>query len=441
MPTLAKLAYGIGIFGPMMGWVAAMQYLMYFYTEVIGLEPTQAGLVFLIGMAWDAISDPLIGTVADRTRTRWGRYRPYLLFGALPYGASIAWLFTPADGNSATVFLAVLAAHIAFRTGYTLVYMPYTAMIARMTVDYDSRTTLTAYKTFFIFSANLTVSFSFYPLVMSLGDGVEAQGFLPAAALFGVIAAITVWACFWFTDESALRHNDGTVTAPLRSIPGDMWANGPFLRVFAGVAIAGGFYGAELAMVPYIAKYWFNDAALSRALFTTQAVLSLLSVPVWLWLGRRYGKRFVWVAGTALAGLSLLVLFALESRSVPLTALLYGLNNIGATGFILIFYAMAADTVDWGEAATGRRHEGVVFGAISFANKFAAGIATASIGVALAAVGFVSDLQQSEATLTGIRLIALVAPAGGFLVSALLMLGYPLTRQVHADALATKGGA
>ena len=84
MTFLQKVGYGLGIFGPMLGWVAAMQYLMYFYTEVVGISPPQAGLIFLIGMGWDAISDPLIGAVADRTRTRWGRYRPYLLFGAVP---------------------------------------------------------------------------------------------------------------------------------------------------------------------------------------------------------------------------------------------------------------------------------------------------------------------------------------------------------------------
>ncbi|MEO0997293.1 MAG: MFS transporter, partial [Pseudomonadota bacterium] len=170
MSPSRKLGYGIGIFGPMLGWVAAMQYLMYFYTEVIGLDPTRAGLIFLIGMGWDALSDPLIGAVAERTRSRWGRYRPYLLFGAVPYGASVALLFTPPDGSAAWLFAAALTTHLLFRTAYTVVYMPYTAMIARMTSDYDSRTALTAYKTFFVFGGNLAVSFGFYTLVLLLGE-------------------------------------------------------------------------------------------------------------------------------------------------------------------------------------------------------------------------------------------------------------------------------
>ncbi|MEM9529516.1 MAG: glycoside-pentoside-hexuronide (GPH):cation symporter [Pseudomonadota bacterium] len=433
-----KLGYGLGIYGPMLGWVAALQYLLYFYTEVVGLAPTQAGLIFMIGMVWDAVSDPLIGTLADRTRTRWGRYRPYLLFGALPYGISIAILFTPPSGSPGTMFAIALAAHLVFRTGYTLVYMPYTAMIARMTVDYDSRTDLTAFKTFFVFAGNLTVSFAFYALVMRFGSGEERAGFAPAAALIGVVAALTAWLCFAFTDEKGLRGSDDrqASTIPLRSITGDLIANRPFLLIFAGVALFGGVYGGELAMIAYMAKYWFNDTAVSRTLFTTQAVMSLASVPLWLYLGRRYGKKFVWITGTSLAALGLIAIFLLESKSVPLTAALYGINNVGATGFIMIFYAVTADSVDWGEWQTGRRQEGVIFGAISFANKFAAGVATGAVGTALVWVGFVTDVEQTDETLLGMRVIGLLVPAVGFLVSTALMLAYPISKARHEEIVA-----
>jgi len=433
-----KIGYGLGIFGPMLGWVAAMQYLMYFYTEVVGIAPPKAGLIFLIGMAWDAVSDPLIGTIADRTRTRWGRYRPYLLFGALPYGVSIALLFTPPGGSPEFVFAAILGAHLLFRTGYTLVYMPYTAMIARLTTDYDSRTDLTAYKTFFVFSANLAVSFGFYTLVLYFGGGEERQGFLPAAAIIGAIATTTAWLCFSFTDEKDVHvatasYSDKT---PVSKIAGDLVANRPFLMVFVGVAVFGGFYGAELAMIPYLAKYWFDDPAVSRTLFTVQAVMSLVSIPAWLSIGHRFGKKTVWIAGTTLAAVGLIAIFVLASRSIWVTAALYGVANVGATGFILIFYAMTADTVDWGEWRTGRRQEGVVFGAISFANKFAAGVATGAVGTALAWVGFISDQTQSDATLNGMRVIGLLIPAAAFLLSAALMLRYPLSKARHEEILA-----
>lgn len=440
MSFLRKVGYGLGIFGPMLGWVAAIQYLMYFYTEVVGIDPARAGLIFLIGMVWDAITDPLVGVIADRTRTRWGRYRPYLLFGAAPYGIAIALLFTPPAGSPEIVFLAALAAHLLFRTGYTLVYMPYTAMIARLTSDYDSRTDLTAFKTFFVFSANLAVSFGFYTLVLFFGNGEERAGFMPAAILVGIIAAATAWLCFAFTEESGVNVARGNAKdkIPISTIAGDLFSNRPFLMVFVGVAVFGGFYGAALAMVPYLAKYWFNDPAVSRTLFTTQAIFSLASIPAWLWIGHRFGKKMVWVAGTTLAALGLIAIFVLASESVALTAVLYGISNAGATGFILIFYAMTADTVDWGEWKRNRRQEGVIFGAISFANKFAAGVVTGAVGSALAWVGFVSDAAQSDDVLTGMRMIGLLIPAAAFLVSAALMIPYPLSKDRHEQILSER---
>ena len=120
-----------------------------------------------------------------------------------------------------------------------------------------------------------------------------------------------------------------------------------------------------------------------------------------------------------------------------ITALLYGLNNVGATGFILIFYAVTADTVDWGEWRSGRRQEGVLFGTISFANKFAAGIATGAVGTALVWVGFVTDAVQSDQTLLGMRTIGLLIPAIAFIASALLMLRYPITKDRHEEIVAT----
>ncbi|MEO0997548.1 MAG: MFS transporter, partial [Pseudomonadota bacterium] len=263
------------------------------------------------------------------------------------------------------------------------------------------------------------------------------------AVVVGLMATLTAWLCFLLTDERGTgphRHRD-VKPPPVTSIAGDLLRNGPFKLVFAGVAVTGGLYGAELAMVPYLAKYWFGDPAVSRTLFTTQAVLSLASVPVWLHVGRRYGKHQIWIAGTLLAAAGLLAVFLLAQKSVWLAALFYGLSNVGATGFILVFYAMTADTVDWGEWQTGRRQEGVIFGAISFANKFAAGIATAGVGGALSLVGFVSDAELGDETLFGMRAIGLLAPAAAFVLSALLMTRYSLTRTVHADIVSARPAA
>lgn len=440
MPFSAKLGYGVGILGPMLGWVAVGQYLLYFYTDVAGIDPTRAGLIFMLGMIWDAITDPVIGAMADRTRTRWGHYRPYLLFSAIPFALTVAFVFFPVGDNTPYVFWIALATHLFFRTTYTLVYMPFTAMIARITSSYDSRTSLTAIKTMFVFLGNLSISFGFFRLVEYLGDGDEGAGFFRAASLVGLSAALFIFLCFASTreppDEPEAEIGD---KASLRRALPDLLRNRAFVLLFLGVLFFGGFYGMQIAMTAYIAKYWLGDAAITSTLFTTQAIAALASIPLWLWLGKRFGKSFVWMAGTLLAAAALSTLFVLRPDTVYGVAALYSLGNIGGTGFIIVFYAMTADTVDWGEWATGQRHEGIVFGAISFANKFGAGLAKGAVGAGLAAVGFVANTDVSQATLDGMFVIATLLPASGFAIAALLMRWYPVSRETHAQIISEIG--
>ena len=437
MTIVSRLGYGVGVFGPMLGWVAAQQYLLYYYTDVIGLAPALAGLILLVGMIWDALTDPVVGILADRTQTRWGRYRPYLLFSAVPFALCVALAFFPPGFNISSPFITALVTHLLFRTGYTLVYMPYTAMIARITDSYDSRTDLTAAKTAFVFLANLAISFSLYSMVETLGQGQEQVGFFRAAVIIGVIAATTTLLCFRLTKEPVEQPEVLNQQHKLSLIGSfrDMVGNKPFALLFVGVAMFGGFYAAEISMTPYFAKYWLGDAAHTRTLFTTQAVFSLISIPAWLWLGKKYGKKEVWIGGTFLAAFGLMAIYFIRPQSVEAMAALYALTNVGATGFILIFYAITADTVDWGEWLHRRRHEGVMFGAISFANKAFAGLATGSLATLLGWAGFEANVDQSGEVMNALFVIGILVPGLAFVATALIMIAYPINRERHAQIM------
>ncbi len=426
------LGYALGIAGPMLGWVAAGQYLLFFYTETLGLTPAQAGLVFAFGLVWDAISDPLIGAAADRTRTRWGRYRPWLLWSAVPYALSLPLAFSAPPGGINALAWAFVT-HLVFRTLYSFVYMPYTAMLAAIAPSYDERTDLTSWKTAVVKGTNFLVSVGFYTLVLAVGQNRATLGFPLAGAVLGVGAVASIWVCFAATrgrerivDLAAERVRPGVIVR-------DLAANRPFLLLFAGVVIYGGFYAAQISMTSYIAKYWMADAGVARWLFAVEAVAGLASIPFWNRLGRTRGKRVVWLAGAGLAASGLLTIFLARPANAYVLAGLYGISNMGSTAFIIVMFAMTADTVDWGGAHVGRRHEGIIFGAIAFANKFANGVFAGLAGAALTLVGFVSNQTPSVATLNGLFVIALAAPAVGFLLSAAVMWRYPISRQVHAD--------
>lgn len=426
-----KLGYAIGIAGPMLGWVAAGQYLLFFYTEVLGLPPAQAGLVFAVGMIWDALSDPLIGAAADRTRSRWGRYRPWLLWAAVPYALSLPLAFSvPPVGVD--VLLWAFGTHIIFRTLYSFVYMPYTAMLAAIATGYDERTSLTSWKTGVVKATNLVVSVGFFTMVLAIGGERSAIGFPAAAAVLGVAAVATIWLCVRATRGREALVDLAHESAAPRLVLRDLAANKPFLLLFTGVIIYGGFYAAQISMTSYVAKYWMQDAGVARWLFAVEAAAGLASIPLWNKLGQARGKRAVWLAGAGLATFGLLAIFILRPTNAWLLAGLYGLSNAGSTGFIVVMFAMTADTVDWGGAHVGRRHEGIIFGAIAFANKFANGAFTGITGAALGWVGFVSNRTPGPETIDGLFLLALAMPAAGFLLSVAIMWRYPISREVHA---------
>ncbi|MBC6411992.1 MAG: MFS transporter, partial [Hyphomonadaceae bacterium] len=212
--------------------------------------------------------------------------------------------------------------------------------------------------------------------------------------------------------------------------------NRAFILLFFGVAIFGGFYGAEISMTAYMAKYWLGDESYTKILFTAQAVASLASIPFWYWLGVKKGKTHVWIAGVIMAATGLLGLFFLRPDNLYTMAGLYAFTNMGATGFITVFYAMTADSVDWGEWKTGQRHEGIIFGLVSFANKFAAGVASFGVGAGLALIGFKADTQLDDGQLSGMFVIGMLLPALAFLAAAALMTQYPVSRQVHGKIVA-----
>ena len=436
--SIDRAGYAVGIVGPMLGWIVGGQYLLYFYTEVLHLPAALAGLVFGVGMVWDAISDPLIGALADRTRSRWGRYRAWLLWGCVPYGLSIPLAFSslvPTGG--ALALLVVIATNVIFRTLYSIVYMPYTAMLVAIAPGYDERTSYTSWKSAFVFATHLLVSASFYTIVLLTG-GETARGFTIAATMLGGIAIIAILTCYRATGRLE-REAPASRAAPLRFAFRDISRDRAFLILFFGIIVSGGFGTIQIGALAYVAKYWLGQPGAARELFTAQAIAAILSTPLWARFSRRFGKRETWIAGSLISAASLAIGYALHPETVIGIGAAYVGAQIGYTSFIIVMFAMTADVADWGEMRTGRRHEGVVFGAIAFGNKLAAGMTTTLLGALLGVIG-ISATTKAGAAATGtfsrdgLLATALLLPAGGYIVSALLVIAYPITRSAHEAA-------
>lgn len=428
-----KLGYAVGAYGMMLFWSGASLFMLYYYTDVLLLKPETAGWVFFMAMIWDGITDPIMGTIVDRTRTRWGQYRPYLAFGALPLALSYYFAFTKPELDAEVLVTYVLVTHLLFRTCYTIVYMPFTAFISKLTNDSNERSSLTGYKIIFTQLGTLSVSYFTLKLVDFFGDGNDAKGFSMVAIVSGIIAVCFIWTCYLGTanelkiDANADSRNYYSFSDFLTSFK----ANYPFVLVFLGTLLFTTSYAMVVKGIPYYGKYYMADKEMISILLSIISVTALLVVPLCIKLTKLTSKRFVWIAGGSCTIAGLLSIYFLPPTATIAIMSSYFLLALGTNSFLINFYSMLADTVEYGEWKTGVRCDAILFGFVAFAVKAAVGIGAGLIGFLLAHFGFVANVVQAQSTLDGIKISVTLVPALGILLSIVLMIFYPINAALH----------
>ena len=443
LPLQSKIGYSIGAYGMMLPWFIQSVFIFYFYTDVLGITPEQAGTIFFIAVLWDAITDPIVGVLAYRTRTLWGKYRPYLLCASVPLALSLITVFLKPDWPIEKLFILALVSHLLFRLCFTLIYIPYTSMLAKISPDTTERSSVAAYKSVAVSFGTLTVSLFTLKLVAYFGSGDESKGFLVTATLFAVLMVCSLWACFLLTTEvSESEEIFDKERYDILSAGKILIKNVPFLLVFFGVIAFTGCYTIMLKSIVYFFKYNLADAESARWGLSAASLSGIFAVPIWAMITKRTSKRFVWIAGSILASSGLLVLHFNHEITIIWAVLNIFVIACGISAFLMTFYAMIADTIDYGEWKYGVRIEALSFSILSFANKTSLAIGGGSLGFMMASVGYIANAEQSVEALEGIKTILTLVPAAGFLVSAIVIYFYPIDAKYHQkirdDILARK---
>lgn len=429
------IGYGIGDFGLNIYWNALSLILVFWYAEVVGLPPDQAGLIYFIGTMWDAVSDVAVANWAQRTRTRFGTYRPYLLGGGAMLGASFILLFWIPPLQGLSLFLFMVAAHMLFRLTYTLVAVPYSALASRLSYDSGERTILSGTRMGFAFLGLLAISGSWFPIVRYFGDGTDTApgGFLMGAIVGGGIATAALTLCFFATRERELGtppESDFSIAGFLRAVTSNA-ALGVLLGAIFLQSAAGATFQITLAF--YIESHSAVFAA-KETVMTIYAIAILVSVPVWTIAVRRFGKKRAWIAACWIViagGIWLAVTAPVLVAGVPVQILLYG---IGFGGFGVLVWALVPDTVEYGQWRTGSRNEGAVFGSVLLVQKSAGGLMGLGVGMVLTWIGYDSGLDfQATETANRLELYIFAAPAVLLFLSSLVLSQLPLNRTLHAE--------
>lgn len=439
-----KIFYGVGDTGFSLTGTLIGVYFLLFLTDVVGLRPGLAGLAILIAKQWDWINDPLVGYLSDRTRTRWGRRRPFLLFGAIPFAAifCLMWWRPPiASQTGLAVYYGAI--YILYDTMATFVYMPYFALTPDLTQDYDERTALTTYRMAFSILGSI-ITFIVPWIIIGSFRPENASRVLATGVLFAVLSALPLLATFWGTRE---RPELAAAERPgLRESVRAALGNGPFLMIAGLYLLTWLTVSIVQAVLVYFLKYWLNMESQADTLFGVIFVTALLVLPAWEWVSRRTEKRLAYAYGIGFWAVVQVVLVLVRPETPSWVVMVLGaLAGIGVSAAHVLPWAMIPDTIEWDEARTGRRHEGMFYSLIMLAQKAAAGVAIFLLGVALEAAGYVANAPtQTPAALTAIRVMTGPVPALLLCGGIVLGLLYPLSRsryQALAEEIARAPGA
>jgi len=440
LPFGRIFGYGLGDFAFNFYWFPLQLFLTYYYTDVVGLPSTTAGAITLVCLVWDGVVDPYIGLLANKTRTRWGRYRPYMLFGCVPLAASFALMFAPVPLHDTSLIVYAFATQLLFRTLYSAVNIPYGAMMATMTRDSMQRNWLAGVRMFCALGGGAIVSKYTPRLVAHFRAqdqiGVPTSAYFIATAILAFCAIVVILVCYASTEERVLAEESAAPKISIGPLLKMLAKNVPFLQVMGANALFSFSNTLVNASLAYYVQYYLGQPqTVTGDIGATMPFMQLLAVIPWAIAARVVGKRWAWIAGLGVALLSLAALFLSAPRDLDVIYICLGAYSVGAASMAVNFWSIVPDTVEYGEWRSGIRAEGFVFGFVTLIQKVALGLSSAFLGGYLSWIGYVANQAQSADTLEGLRLLITVIAGAGLVGSAVVMFFYRLDTAAHGTLL------
>jgi GPH family glycoside/pentoside/hexuronide:cation symporter len=428
-----KFIYGAGDTGFSLTSTILGAYFAIFLTDVVGLQPGIAAAAIFIGRSWDYVNDPLIGHISDRTRSRWGRRRPFLLFGAIPFGIAFTFLWwRPPIENSLGLAAYYAVAYLLFDTAATFAYMPYFALTPELTEDYDERTALTSYRMFFSILGGL-VAFTIPIMIIGTFRPENAPRVILMGVIFAIASVLPLWLTFFGTRER--EHNMQLERPSLRQSLRAAFRNRPFifsaglfLLTWVAVTI---LEGTLLFFLKYVVERETQSDLIMAAIFVT----AIFALPVWEFVSRRWNKQRAYMIGIGFWAIVQLILITLNPGSpLSLLLMLSIFAGIGVGAAHVLPWSIIPDAIEWDELHTGERHEGMFYSLVTLAQKVASSIAIPLVLVLLEITGYIpNSLQQPDSAIMGIRIV--VGPIPAILLCAGIIFAwlYPLSRESHSE--------
>lgn len=439
-----KLSYGFGDLASVLYWQTFMLYFTYFYTDVFIIPAAAAATMFLISRMWDGINDTMMGIIADRTKTRWGKFRPYLLWICGPFAIAGVLTFTVPDLGPTGKLIWAYATFNAMMMLYTAINIPYTALLGVISPDSNERTSVSSIKFLFAFSAGIIVSATLLPMVKAFGGGSDlhsqAVGWQRSFMVYGVAAVI-----FFLIAFKGTRERVQPPKGQKSSIKKDMYelvTNGPWLILLATTitfilfvavrsSVTAHYFkyviGAREISLPFMAAKTYSFEALVSAFNTVGQISSLIGVLIVSWVAKKIGKKKTFIVFFIIAIAGTAAFYFVRAEQIALIFFIQVIGSMTGGPLSVLLWAMYADTADYAEWKRGRRATGLIFSASTMSQKFGWAFGAFVALNLMSSVGFAANVEQSAASMKGLILLFSLIPAGMGVLSLFISILYPLS--------------
>ncbi|MGD1044608.1 MAG: MFS transporter [Bacteroidota bacterium] len=429
LPIKEKVGYALGDTAANLIFQTMVMFQLVFYTDTFGISAIAAGTLLVVVRFWDAIFDPIMGVIADRTKTRWGKFRPWVLWTAIPFGIMGFLTFLTPDLSVSGKLIYAYITYIVLMMVYSANNLPYSALSGVMTGNLSERTSLSSYRFVFAMIAQLIVQGLALPMVHYFGQGNSAIGYQWTMGIFSAFAVIFFFITFTTTKER-IQPNPAQ-KASVKQHFADLTKNGPWKAMFALTIIL----FITLSMRGSVVLYYFKYYVGQEDLFSLFNVLATISTIIGIFfskgLAMRYGKRNVFISGLSVTTIFTALFIFLPPDAVKLIFITEILRQFAYGFTIPLLWAMMADVADFSEWKNQRRATGIVFSAIVFALKAGLGFGGAITGYMLSLYGYVPNVAQTASSLDGIRYTMSIFPAITFGICVVCLFFYRINKQVE----------
>jgi len=431
-----KLAYGTGDFSISLVLTIVGAFFAIFLVDVVGFRPAKAALAILLGRTWDYVNDPLLGYLSDRTRSRWGRRRPFLLFGSIPFGVAFAMMWwIPPIASETWLFVYYVAAYLVFDAAVTVVYMPFVSLMPDLTQDYDERTNLTSYRMAFSILASL-VAFVIPALIIPVINPESAPRFMLMGVIFGAVSVVPILVTFAGTRERSeyAEQERPRIVESLRAT----FRNRPF--IFSAVMFLLTWISIDvlMAMLLFFINHVLGRAGQDSIIMGSIFVTALVALPVWLVVAQKVDKRKAFIIGLSFWAATQIVLITLTpSSSLVLVLGICVLAGVGVSAAHVLPWAILPDAIEWDEWKTGTRHEGMFYSMVTLAQKVASSLAVPGALLVLEWAGYCPGCEtQPASAILALRILVGPAPAVLLVAAIIFAAFYPLGRDEYKKIVA-----